>query len=265
MQAGNLNCEVIQLDGRKFVVTLKNVKYVPEICSNLFSLNKPLKNGFKLTNDEVIISITKKHVTLTFDRVIKILDDGYVTGVMIRPILSERAYGGYAHTTIEKEKSFDINHLHRIFGHCGHATLKNTVKMYGFKLSRVPETCVECAIAKARQKNVNKNWLGSSNVPGDRLYMDLSSIKESSFAGAKFWALIIDECADYCWSVALKNKSYLQDKVRTLLTYYKIAGLNVKCIRCDDAGENMLMKNDQGIKSFGVKFKFSGPRTPQKN
>jgi hypothetical protein len=25
------------------------------------------------------------------------------------------------------------------------------------------------------------------------------------------------------------------------------------------------MKNDQGIKSFGVKFEFSGPRTPQRN
>jgi hypothetical protein len=116
-KTGNLTCDVSQLDGRKFVVTLKNVKYVPEICSNLFSLKKALKNGFKLTNDEVIVCITKKHVTMTFDRVIKSLDDGCVTGVMMRPILRERAYSGYAHTTIEKEKSFDINNLHRIFGH----------------------------------------------------------------------------------------------------------------------------------------------------
>jgi hypothetical protein len=38
---GNLNCEVIQFGGRKFFVSLKNVKLVPGICSNLFSLNKP--------------------------------------------------------------------------------------------------------------------------------------------------------------------------------------------------------------------------------
>jgi hypothetical protein len=157
-KTGNLNCEVTQLDGRIFVVTLKNVAYVPEICSNLISLNKALKNGFKVTNDEVIVSITKKHITLMFDQVIKTLDDGCVTGVMMRPILSERAYGGYAHTTIEKEKSFDINHLHRIVGHCGHETLKNTVKMYCFNSSGVLKTCEECDIAKARQKNVNKNW-----------------------------------------------------------------------------------------------------------
>jgi hypothetical protein len=71
-------------------VTLNNVEYFPEICSNLFSVNKALKNGFKLTNDEVIVSLMKKHATLTFDQVIKTLDDGCVTGVMMRPILSER-------------------------------------------------------------------------------------------------------------------------------------------------------------------------------
>jgi hypothetical protein len=39
----------------------------------------------------------------------------------------------------------------------------------------------------------------------------------------------------------------------------------VKFIRCDDAGENMTMKNDPEIKSFGIKFEFLGPRTPQRN
>jgi hypothetical protein len=53
--------------------------------------------------------------------------------------------------------------------------------------------------------------------------------------------------------------------VKTLLTDLKIAGINVTFIRCDDAGENTSMNNDQDIKSFGVKFEFSGPRTPQRN
>jgi Reverse transcriptase (RNA-dependent DNA polymerase)/gag-polypeptide of LTR copia-type/Zinc knuckle len=264
-KTGNLNCEVTQLDGRKFVVTLNNVKYVPDICSNLFSLNKALRNGFKLSNNNVIVSLTKKHVTLTFDRVIKTIDDGCVTGVMMRTISAKQSYDGFAHASIEMEKSFDINHLHRVFGHCGLETLKNTVKLYGLKYSGDFETCEECAVAKARQKNVNKNWSSSSNIPGERLYIDISSIKESSFGGAKFWALIVDDCTDYCWSFVMKNKSDLKGKVKTLLTDLKIAGINVKFIRCDDAGENMSMKNDHDIKSFGVKFEFSGPRTPQRN
>jgi hypothetical protein len=57
----------------------------------------------------------------------------------------------------------------------------------------------------------------------------------------------------------------LKEKVKTLLTDLQIAGLNVKFIRCDDAGESVSMKSDQDIKSFGVKFEFSGTRTPQRN
>jgi hypothetical protein len=30
------------------------------------------------------------------------------------------------------------------------------------------------------------------NVLGERLYIDISSIKERSFGGANFWALIVD-------------------------------------------------------------------------
>jgi hypothetical protein len=33
----------------------------------------------------------------------------------------------------------------------------------------------------------------------------------------------------------------------------------------DNAGENMKMKNDPEIKSFGIKFEFWCPRTPQRN
>jgi transposase InsO family protein len=102
-------------------------------------------------------------------------------------------------------------------------------------------------------------------MPGERLYIDISSIKERSFGGEKFWALIVDDYSDYCWSFIMKNKSDLKTKIKTLLTDLKIANWILKFIRCDDAGENMTMKNDAEIKSYGIKFEFSGPRTPQRN
>jgi hypothetical protein len=86
---GNLNCEVIQNDGRKFAVSLKNVKFIPGIWSNLFNLNKALMNGFTLANDGVIVSLTKKHVTLTFDVLIKTVGDGCVTGVVKKPMVKK--------------------------------------------------------------------------------------------------------------------------------------------------------------------------------
>jgi transposase InsO family protein len=53
--------------------------------------------------------------------------------------------------------------------------------------------------------------------------------------------------------------------VQTLSTDLKIAGVTVKNIRCDDAGENIALKNHLDVKMYGVKFEFSGPRTPQRN
>jgi hypothetical protein len=200
---------------------------------------------------------------LKFDRVIN-ATDGCVSGVSMKPMMSNNI-NGFANASISNEKIHDINHLHKFFGHCGQEILNKTIKMYGFKSSGSFDSREQCAIAKERQKNVNKNWLGSSNLPGERLYVDISSIKERSFCGAKFWALIVDDYTDFCWSFVMKNKSDLKTRIKTLLTDLKIANWIVKFIRCDDAGENMTMKNDPEIKSFGIKFEFSGPRTPQRN
>jgi hypothetical protein len=104
--------------------------------------------------------------------------------------------------------------------------------MYGFKSSGNFDTCEQCAIAKALQKNFKKSWLGSSNFPWERLYVDISSIKERSINGAKFWALIVDDYTGYCWSFVLKNKSDLKVKIKALLTDLKIANWNVRFIRC---------------------------------
>jgi hypothetical protein len=59
---GNVKCEVTQVNGEKLTITMNDVKYVPSLCVNLFSLNKALKKGFKVSNDGVIISLNYKHV-----------------------------------------------------------------------------------------------------------------------------------------------------------------------------------------------------------
>jgi hypothetical protein len=195
IKIGNLKCEVTQIYGEKFTVTLNDVKYVPDLCVDLFSLNKVLKKGFKINNHGVVVSLNYKHVKLTFYRVINI-KDGYMTGALMKPLLSNNI-NGFVNTSIRNERIYDINHLHKLFGHCGQETLNNTDKMYGFKSSGNFETCEKCGIAKARQKKVNKSWLGSINVPGENLYIENSLIKERSFGGAKFWALIVDDCTEY--------------------------------------------------------------------
>jgi hypothetical protein len=84
-------------------------------------------------------------------------------------------------------------------------------------------------------------------LPGERHYVNISSIKERCIGGAKFWALIIDDYTDYCWSFVLKNKKDLKVKIKTLLTDLQIANRSVRFIRCDNSGKNMKMKNDHQV------------------
>jgi hypothetical protein len=71
------------------------------------------------------------------------------------------------------------------------------------------ETCEECAISKSRQKDVSKNWLGSSDIPGEHLYIDISSITERSFRGAKFRALTLDNYTDFYWRYYVLKKGLI--------------------------------------------------------
>jgi hypothetical protein len=126
---------------------MNDVKYVPSVCVNLFSLNKVLKNGFKVGNDGVVVSLNYKHVKLTFDRVIN-ATDGCVPKVSMKPMISNNI-NGFANASIRNERIYDINHLHKLFGHCGQEILNKMIKMYGFKSSGSFDTCEQCAIAKA--------------------------------------------------------------------------------------------------------------------
>jgi hypothetical protein len=42
------------------------------------------------------------------------------------------------------------------------------------------------AFSKARQKKINKEWKGSNQIPGERLYIDITSKKNASYGGSKF-------------------------------------------------------------------------------
>jgi hypothetical protein len=71
IKVGSLKCHVIQLKGSSVDVTLKEVKYVPGLWVNSFSISRELKNGFSLSNKGLMISLKKESVSVRSDRVIK--------------------------------------------------------------------------------------------------------------------------------------------------------------------------------------------------
>jgi hypothetical protein len=117
-----------------------------------------------------------------------------------------------AHNKVDSSKSIDVNKFHEMMGHCGLNCLRKTAQVHGLNLKGDFKVCKDCAVAKARQKNLNKDWKGGSQVPGERVYLDMSSIRDESYGGSRFWVLLVDDYTDYCWSILLKHKSDLKSK-----------------------------------------------------
>jgi hypothetical protein len=101
-------------------------------------------------------------------------------------------------TETEQEQIFARTVANQAMTRCGVDCLKKTENIHGLKLKGEFKVCEDCAVAKARQRNVNKDWKGGSQVPGERVNLDISSIKGESFGGSCFWALVVDDHTDYC-------------------------------------------------------------------
>jgi hypothetical protein len=130
-KVGSLRRCVIQVDGLTLDIVINDVKFLPELCANLFSVNKALKNGLKLSNKNENISLTKGSASITFDRIIKSLD-GIVSGIKMVYLDSLTAY--VAQNKLYSGKSIDVNKFYEIIGHCGLDCLKKTAQAHGLKL-----------------------------------------------------------------------------------------------------------------------------------
>jgi hypothetical protein len=174
-----------------------------------------------------MIRLKRGSVSVTFDIVIKTVNES-ISGIKMTTYDPSVAY--LAKSSLTAIREIDANKFHEIIGHCGVDRLKKTTNIHGLKLKGEFKVFKEYAIAKARQSNVNKDWKGGSQVPGERFYLDISSIKGESYGRSCFWALVVYDHTDYCWSLCLKAKSDLKGKFLPLLTDLKIAGLDVKFI-----------------------------------
>jgi hypothetical protein len=90
----------------------------------------------------------------------------------------------------------DINAMHNLMEHAHFDAIKCSATYYGIKLSGEPRTCVSCALAKIRQKSINKVTLSKSLKPRDRLYVDISGSIWRNMAelsiGSLLWMIILD-------------------------------------------------------------------------
>jgi len=259
---GKIKLTVMQVDGTTLDVVLSDCKYVPGLCVNLFSLTKAMQNGWSISNKGVTIFLRNGSFKLAFDRILP-LDSGVLVAVEMKP------RGGTALMALEAasgKPSLDLNVAHQVFGHANANTVTRTCNAYGIKLGGQLDPCVHCALAKAKQKNVVKFSLTHSEVPGERLFIDVSSAKHPSISGTKYWLLVVDDATDFSWSSFLKSKDEVVNYLIPFLKNLKAQwNMQVKFIRCNNGGENIKLEQTCREEGLGIKFEFTSPGSPQYN
>jgi hypothetical protein len=166
--------------------------------------------------------------------------------------------------TTRKRSTLDINTAHDIYGHMGEAALRNTFKSINTELTGKLRTCEGCCLAKAKAKKVSKISTKKSQVPGERLYVDISGPYKKSIAGSDYWVLVVDEYSSKSWSFFTKKKSNLSSIIENFLTRIIAVNYTVLFLRCDNAGENTTALSNV-CATFGVTMEYTAPNTPQQN
>jgi len=263
---GTIPLRVIPEDGSEdYDVEMKDVYYVPELGPyNLFSITMALDKGFTLGNKGKTITLTKGSREIKFDRNIS-TKSGWLGAVKMVPRKEEVRV---AVPKLKKNTKIDVKIFHEVLGHVGDDVTKETALYYGLKIQGSMHPCSDCLKAKARQKNIfnNNNQTARSVIAGERLGFDISSIKDLSLGGSKFWLLVVDESSDMCWSFFLKGKGETHVKIHGLICELRDRfNKMVKFLRCDNAGENKKTEEYLKEKGIGIQFEYTAPNTPQQN
>jgi transposase InsO family protein len=204
--------------------------------------------------------LEKGDFKIIFDKVFA-TKAGYILGIEMIQKSNEMAQ---ANLTAGRE--INVNELHEMLGHPYEAAVRKTAETLGLKTTGTFVKCENCALSKARRKNLNKEKVERAGKMGERLFMDISSIKTESFGSKKFWLLLVDDATDCSFSFFLSAKSQLSQTVRDFIKDIKMKhGIETKIIRCDNGGENKGLEKDAKKEGLGLTFEYTAPRTPQQN
>jgi Reverse transcriptase (RNA-dependent DNA polymerase)/gag-polypeptide of LTR copia-type len=250
----------INKDGQEIEVTLQDVLLVPDLWVNLFSITKATSiNHCKVICEDNLITVNTHSEPIHFTKVLphgagKIMATEFFTN-------SECANLALKKTT--------YHDLHKKLGHPHKQSVVKTAKFYGIKLHANDQdpVCEDCAISKIRVKNFGHNNDNKAVSKGERISIDISSVQQVSYGGAKFWLLIQDEYTDYIWSYFLSAKSELATTFITWVkNFQKDHGVQVKYLRCDNSGENQALQQElEQDNELNITMEFTAPYTPQQN
>jgi hypothetical protein len=150
----------------------------------------------------------------------------------------------------------------------GEDQLCKTCATLGFELTKgsLP-LCIDCAVGKARQKNI-KNTGGATSDDDEtgKYYFDMVSIKNDN-ARLPNWAMLVHGKTGLKFSNFYAAKNDMVEPMLERFSRWKQSGIPVNVVHLDNAGENILLKNRAASVAWklSIEFEFTAWNTPQQN
>ena len=179
---------------------------IPGMKQKLFSFTQAMLGGWAMQGGqtkqgEPFIALTHKdHKPIIFDRVLKAGNS-----VLLAPKLVIKNPEEVNSAVVNSRQSKE--YFHKVTGHAGHHLMGATAKYYKVNLTGKVNNCLTCSLEKIRQNNIPKKNEDKSNKPGERMYLDISSMRKPSIGGRQHWVMLVDEATKYKKSYFLKKKN----------------------------------------------------------
>jgi transposase InsO family protein len=157
------------------------------------------------------------------------------------------------------------NELHKKMGHVNEQYMRTTAESMGLEVTVTMEKCEACAIGKSKQKSVPKQTDNKATAPGELIYMDIARIKNPSQGSKKYWILFVDAYSGCAVSRFVKQKDESVEVGVQFFNDLSQEGIQIKTIRCDNAGENKKLESQCKKIGITIKFEYTAPGTPQQN
>jgi hypothetical protein len=268
----------------QFAVKLRDVDFIPESHYNLVSLTKLMEEGHKVSgNKKDGLSVEKGGRRIKFDIRVETPKGVLWCAYIRRPESKGEVAAGMSDDKGDNQPNksvkpnpaikMSIERAHAILGHSSEAKTRQTAAALGILVTRgALKTCESCAIAKAKQKNVNEESTGEKTVKyNGRIYHDIATVKESeedkSLGQKMVWHITAEETVNFKRSKFFRAKSDMPKDMCVFVQQEMLRGHPISIIRQDNAGENKKFVTLAHLQEWklATTFENTARKTPQQN
>lgn len=252
--AGDVNLRLSKNSGAS-EVTLKDVQYIPGLCTNLLSVSAMTKQGKSVVfneNGATILNRNKKIIATA-----SLEDNMYRLNCDV-----EKVFFG-------KSSRVRQDMWHRRLGHIGFENLKKLrngfVDGVDFTLQNY-EPCENCLKGKHSRNPFQHNGTRASELL-EMVHSDLCGpMKILSNGGARYILVFVDDYSRKVFVYFIKFKSEVKNKFVDFKCFVENqTGRKIKILRTDNGTEYCNNELNDFLRSNGILHQLSAPYTPQQN